>query len=583
MLLHFAVWCADFHADATLQPQLVGELLARRLSYTQTGKRIPQIVQHMQKKKAKKRAGNKQKRDNPQPSIEEQLESRFPFLPDLDNLGIVDGTENIESSGNGGNETESCAEDPSAFQLLRRMLVLVFHFLPIILTALLAYLLPGFRQSTWYPWLATCCGRAGPTFIKWAQWSSIRTDLFPIALCTPLRRLHTGAPVTDSAAERVAEALGVNSIEHVFDQFDPIPVASGSIAQVHRATLTDGQPVAVKLRHPHTARLLQWDALILTILSRILPMRGFSETVQQFGATLAQQADLTTEAQNLEQLNANFRRWSHVQFPTPIFAVPSCIVETWEPGQIASDVIRESGEDGTVPLPLAQFLVTTGVGLYLKMLLVDNLMHSDLHPGNILVNLVQKGDRGVRHVISLVDAGMVARLSDYESDIFVGLLCSLGEGDGGTAADCVWQLSNNGADSETDPAFRAAMQQLFEERCHGYGTGVDVGFVLRGVLELLREHRVAVDANFATLVINVLCVDGLGQEACPSYNALDAAQPLLRGWRAAKKRNPHRNPRKLRLQLLYWKKQWLDFQFFQTKRRQQQLIDRFKEEHRRLN
>ena len=75
------------------------------------------------------------------------------------------------------------------------------------------------------------------------------------------------------------------------------------------------------------------------------------------------------------------------------------------------------------------------------------------------------------------------------------------------------------------------MIDLFDERCRGYGTNVDVGDVLRGVLGLIRIHHVRIDANYATLVVNVLCVESLARRVCPSYNVLDASKPLLQTYR----------------------------------------------------
>jgi len=72
------------------------------------------------------------------------------------------------------------------------------------------------------------------------------------------------------------------------------------------------------------------------------------------------------------------------------------------------------------------------------------------------------------------------------------------------------------------------MTELFRVTCRGYGTNVNVGEVLRGVLTLVRIHRIAIDVNYATLVMNVLCLDGLANELLPEYNILDAAKPLLR-------------------------------------------------------
>jgi aarF domain-containing kinase len=105
--------------------------------------------------------------------------------------------------------------------------------------------------------------------------------------------------------------------------------------------------------------------------------------------------------------------------------------------------------------------------------------------------------------ITLVDAGMVAQLNDHESSTFIGLLSSIGSGNGREAAQFALQFSleNQKLTTEQEQDFTRDMIELFEERCRGYGTNVDVGDVLRGVLGLVRKHQLRVDANFATLVV----------------------------------------------------------------------------------
>jgi len=255
-----------------------------------------------------------------------------------------------------------------------------------------------------------------------------------------------------------------------------------------------------------------------------------------------------------------------------------------------------------MPTALSKFIVTTGLGIYLKMLLVDNLMHADLHPGNIMLDCYLFADNDQKHHhhndgtittyplvgqledghggnvvesrrrhlaelyggfyghITLVDAGMVTKLDDEQSTNFVGLMSSLGEGDGRSAARCVLRFSSssssegtkNDGDSDGDggcapcewdddtsgdasglsfkerEAFINDMEQLFIEKCRGYGTNVDLGETLRGVLNLIKKHRVRIEADYATLVVNALCIESLAKRVCPSYNVIDAAKPLLR-------------------------------------------------------
>lgn len=396
------------------------------------------------------------------------------------------------------------------------------------------------------------------------------------------------------------------SLFEVFEQFDTNPIASGSIAQVHKARLKPlqygdegGQLIAVKVRHPNVARLIDMDFRLMGVLADVIDhFPGLSwlkikESVEQFSHTMAAQAHLNVEGHHLEVLNHNFRKWDYVSFPRPIFACPKVIIETFEEGEICTTLIDKYEElaektgmgsvDESMPIPMVKFIVTTGLGLYLKMLIVDNLMHADLHPGNLMINANQMdsvhadsnssigsgsvdilqpvgGGRACdkkttmsekrkrkdrKHVsmadeaknffchITLVDAGMVAQLDDAESYNFIGLMSSLGAGDGRTAAEAVLRFSDECVLTEDEKeAFTKDMIALFRQKCRGYGTNVDVGEVLRGVLEKIKIHQVRIGANYATLVINALCIESLAKRICPSYNVLDAARPLLSSHRS---------------------------------------------------
>jgi aarF domain-containing kinase len=377
-------------------------------------------------------------------------------------------------------------------------------------------------------------------------------------------------------------------------------VASGSIAQIHRAVIKpsgatacdstnllekvygggkesdSGKLVAIKVRHPKVARLIDMDFRIMAIVGSIIdcmPGLGWLQiksSIDQFSHTMASQAHLHVEAHHLEVLNYNFRNWDTVGFPKPLFACSKVIIETFEEGKICTTIIDqydrlaakdELTAEEIMPIPLAKFIVTTGLALYLKMLIIDGLMHADLHPGNIMISaelfdkedaissMLHSKDESPKHAmkmvaakiahgfyghITLVDAGMVAQLEDQESANFIGLMSSLGAGDGRTAAQSVLKFSDKKdyLTKEEQEAFTKEMILFFEHNCKGYGTNVDVGEVLRGVLNIIKNHRVRIDANYATLVVNALCIEGLAKRVCPSYNVLDAAKPLLSSYRS---------------------------------------------------
>lgn len=472
--------------------------------------------------------------------------------------------QDFEAVSSHGRNDASMIENVSTSQLLMRSFYLFTIFLPITLTSGIAYLSEHFRNTVWYNWLASSLANGGAAFIKWGQWSSTRPDMFPEELCVALSKLHSKAPSHSYAftQSQMLKEFGVPA-EEVFEEFDPLPIASGSIAQVYRAQL-NGRTVAVKVRHPNVVEQIQMDFIIMKHMALLLEsITGpgwlhLSESLQQFSHTIASQTRLDIEGKHLYLFNKNFRSWRDVSFPKPIVLTESILIETWEPGVSVSEFTElynsarvngvTKGVDNGEPLrtddsstaavvvksikadtELAHFIVSRGEDIYLKMLLADNLMHADLHPGNILIHTTTE------HKIVLVDAGMVAKLLDAEKENFIGFLEALGEGNGAEAATHVLQFSSNLHPDTNKAAFTEDMDTLFKRVCRGYGTHVDIGNVLRSVLKLIREHRISIDVNYATLIMNVLCLDGLAQSLIPGYNILDAAKPLLQFHRFCKK------------------------------------------------
>lgn len=530
-----------------------------------------------------------------------------------------------------GSSMDSQEIAPSRLALVRRGLYLLYLFSAAIFTAFLALISERFRNPYWYRMITCAISRAGAAFIKWGQWASARPDIFPEELCITLAMLHSYAPKHSFAftKQAIEEAFG-KPLEETFDAFDPEPIASGSIAQVHAAVMK-GTRVAVKVRHPGVAEQIEKDFRIMRRVAEIadtipaLKFLNLGHSMEQFSHTLASQTKLDVEGRHLLLLNHNFKGWkSTLRFPEPFVLSEGILVESWEEGVIISDFIaryskwRELEEEGcqmcgvvlgaythlrlfiqdTLLLPvkplldarrkkarikraetrereesaadaaaevaenaaaaagggeggvggdaaaaslaelkkaagkrrtplsmeLAHFVVSTGEDLYLKMLLVDNLMHADLHPGNILIHLKKNG----RPVLTLVDAGMVAKLTDMERTNFIGLLEAMGTGDGARAAGHVLGFSvTQTCTGEDAVAFTKEMEEVFARYCRGYGTGVNMGVVLREVLAKVRKFHVRVDVNYATLLINLLCLEGLASALLPSYNILDRAKPLL--------------------------------------------------------
>lgn len=420
---------------------------------------------------------------------------------------------------------------PGLSVLCRRAAWLLWCFLPALAWAL-TMLSWGVAESRLFEALRNAVVRSrSAALIKWAQWAAVRPDLFPVGLCDLLAELHAGAPV--HALPSSAGDLAVLNVP--LEKMQDEPVASGSIAQVHLAEL-HGRRVAVKVRHPGVEQTLLADFELLRALAGIadllpgLAWLNAPAMVQQFEMAMEGQCDLREEAASLEAFRINFRRKPWMVFPAVEAASEAVLVESFEDGEHVSQFIKrlQSRCDPTATEADAHFLVTQGQDCYLQMLLVDNLMHADLHPGNIMIrgSSEEHSFPGPREMI-LVDAGMSKELTDDERRNFIGLFQALGDGDGRAVARNLLHFSHR--QRCPDPAaFEAAIDSLCAAQCGGYGRNVQLGPVLRAALETVRRHQVSIDGNYATLVVNVLCIEAMARSLEPRYNVLDAAYPLLR-------------------------------------------------------
>ncbi|PKA60615.1 putative aarF domain-containing protein kinase [Apostasia shenzhenica] len=431
------------------------------------------------------------------------------------------------------------------FILLVRAVYLEVLFLPIIIMAPFAESLGTWYRKTWLYLVHFTLEKAGPAFIKWGQWAATRPDLFPGDLCDELAKLHTKAPAHSYAyTKKTIERAFSRKLSDIFEDFEEQPVASGSIAQVHRAYLRvrhSGQKskhtvVAVKVRHPGVGESIRRDFVLINLVAKIsnfipgLQWLRLDESVQQFAVFMMSQVDLAREAAHLSRFIYNFRRWKDVSFPKPLYPLvhPAVLVETYEQGECVSHYVDELVGHDRIKSALAHI----GTHALLKMLLVDNFIHADMHPGNILVRVSQskRPSNGFfkskkPHVIFL-DVGMTAELSSIDRVNLLEFFKAVALRDGRTAAECTLRLSKQ-QNCPNPVAFIEEVEKSFSFWGTAEGDLVHPAECMHQLLDQVRRHRVNIDGNVCTVMVTTLVLEGWQRKLDPDYNVMQTLQNLL--------------------------------------------------------
>ncbi|XP_043689512.1 uncharacterized aarF domain-containing protein kinase 2-like [Telopea speciosissima] len=424
--------------------------------------------------------------------------------------------------------------------LFVRLIYLAILFSPAMTMAPFVDCFNGRFRKAWLHLVHHTLEIAGPAFIKWGQWAATRPDLFPKDLCSELAKLHMQAPPHSFAyTKRTIEKAFGRKLPEIFENFEEEPVASGSIAQVHRASLRFRYPgqqvkpieVAVKVRHPGVGEIIRRDFAIINVIAKIssfiptLKWLRLDQSVQQFAIFMMSQVDLAREAAHLSRFIYNFRRWKDVSFPKPLYPLvhPAVLVETYEQGECVSYYVDELEGNNRIKSALARI----GVHALLKMLLVDNFLHADMHPGNILVRVTHSKSlhKPKPHVIFL-DVGMTTELCKSDRENLLGFFKAVALRDGRTAAECTLRLSKQQSCPNPE-AFVEEVDKAFSFWATPEGDGFNPSECIQQLLEQVRHHKVNIDGNVCTVMVTTLVLEGWRRKLDPEYNVLDTLQTLI--------------------------------------------------------
>lgn len=363
----------------------------------------------------------------------------------------------------------------------------------------------------------------GPTYIKVGQALSTRPDLIRKDFLDELTKLQDQLPPFDNRiAFRILESDLGRSIDEVYREFSPNPIAAASLGQVYKATLHTGETVAVKVQRPNLRPKLSLDLYLMRLLAGWvepwLPLNlGHDLTliVDEFGTKLFEEIDYLNEAKNAEKFAQNFAGDPEVKVPVIYNQFSSCRVLTleWIDGIKLTDLskLEAAGLD-------ANELIKIGVTSGLRQLLEYGFFHADPHPGNLFATLDGR--------MAYIDFGMMDQLDEPMKETIASAVVQLINRDyEGLAIDFV-NLGFLTPDTDIKPIIPALETVL------GNAVGESVSkFNFKTITdefsELMYEYPFRLPAKFALIIRSLITQEGLALSLNPNFKIVEVSYPYV--------------------------------------------------------
>ncbi|HEY6750693.1 MAG TPA: AarF/ABC1/UbiB kinase family protein [Rubrobacteraceae bacterium] len=360
----------------------------------------------------------------------------------------------------------------------------------------------------------------GPTFVKFGQLLSTRSDIIPEGVLSELQKLQDKvAPMPIEVARAVIEGeLGV-PVEKPFAEFDPVWLGSASIGQVYRARLHRGEQVAIKVQRPEAPGRVEADLALMRDLAALLDARfgdrifiDLKELVAEFEGVIRRELDYEQEAQNARRFAANFAG--------TLVKIPEIYTDLSTKRVITMEFIEGTRFLDIRPLLLTpaerRRVATMGAEAIFKMAFEEGFFHGDPHPGNLF--LTPEGE------LALLDFGMVGFMSHGDIEALSRLFIAVIQQDAAAVLRGLERLGVRYA-----PEVRGDLVQELREFLFKY-SGLSVGEVTLGqalseLISLVRRYRLSMPPVFPLLTKALVTAEALSRSIDPTINVYEIARP----------------------------------------------------------
>ncbi len=363
----------------------------------------------------------------------------------------------------------------------------------------------------------------GPTFVKFGQIMSLRSDLLPKELVFELRKLQDMVPPVDFVQiRRVAEESYGRPLEDIFVLVEEEAVAGASLSQVHRAVLKDSRrAVAVKIQRPHIRKKIETDLDILEAIAEQIAERlkefeiyDFPGLVRLTRRNIERELNFIREARYMNIARSHLGDMRGIYIPEPMqqYCTPSVLVMELMEGKRITDLDRSAIED-------PETLAKRGLRVTIKQILEDGFFHADPHPGNMLIT----EDQG----LCLLDWGMVGRLTDEERFDLIDFLYAIVDNDSKRLVESLLAFTVN----EQEVNMRRLERQLLDIMDAYLSVplkDLNLGAMILDITDILRENHLRLPADLFIMLKALITAEGTARLIFPNLDVVSEAAPYLR-------------------------------------------------------
>ena len=363
----------------------------------------------------------------------------------------------------------------------------------------------------------------GPTFIKLGQTLSVRPDLVPMDLCYELSKLQDRVPPFgyEDVKKQIKESFG-SYPDKLFASFDPVPFAAASLGQAHRAQLTTGENVVVKVQRPDMRKMIETDVDILYTLAQLAnrymhDIKIFDpiSIVDEFSRVITKEIDFTYEAHNIDKFCKNFKEITTVQIPRVFweYTKPKVITTEEITGIRMSDYLNQPHSDEE-----KKAVAANGANAILQQIFIDGFFHADPHPGNIFIL--------PDNAAAFVDFGIVGRLDEDTRDVVVNLLIAVSTKNINGIIKALEMLGSV-AEEHSLRDFKHDISDFVERFYDIPLKQIEISTILPQAIELMTRHKLRIPPQFHVMIKAIATMDGVARQLDPDFNTIAHSRPFV--------------------------------------------------------